>query len=95
MHFFSYLKRMSQKHAKRGELHCLPYQKWPQRGPNMLAESVNVCTPRFLGPAVNFCYIRFFDPSTPSMRKVDDRGKRRRGAGEIMSFIVATYVVAS
>ena len=35
---------------------------------------------------------RFFDPSTPSLRKADDREKRKR---EIMSFIVATNVVDS
>ena len=43
---------------------------------------------------------KFLDPSTPSMRKGDDRGEQKyrekRGGGEkIMMKIVATYVVAS
>ena len=36
---------------------------------------------------------KFFDPSAPSMRKVDDGGKKERK--KIMSFLVATNVVAS
>ena len=41
---------------------------------------------------------KFFDLSTPSMRKVDDGGKKieeKKREKKIMSFIVATNVVAS
>ena len=39
---------------------------------------------------------KFFDPSPPSMRKVDDIGKKTgKGGGDIISFIVATNVVGS
>ena len=40
---------------------------------------------------------KFFNLSTPSMRKVDDGGKKQEEKREekIISFIVATYVVAS
>ena len=45
---------------------------------------------------------KFFDPSTPSMRKVDDgegkkknKRKKRKKKKKIMTFIVATNVVAS
>ena len=41
---------------------------------------------------------KFFDPSTPSMRKVDDGEKRkekRKKRKKIMTFIVATNVIAS
>ena len=40
---------------------------------------------------------KFFDPSTPSLRKVDDGEKRkeRKEKENRMSFIVATNVIAS
>ena len=42
---------------------------------------------------------KFFDPSNPSMRKVDDAGKKleeeKLKEEKILSFIVATYIVAS
>ena len=39
--------------------------------------SAKVSTPRFEGILSNFLN-KFFDPSTPSMRKVDDREKRKK-----------------
>ena len=36
---------------------------------------------------------KFFDPSTPSMRKVDDEEKKEKV--KIMSFIMATNVITS
>ena len=43
---------------------------------------------------------KFFDPSTPSMRKVDDgekkkKKKKKKKRKKIMTFIVATNVIAS
>ena len=38
---------------------------------------------------------KFLDPSTPSMRKVDDVEKRKKKREKIMTFIVATNVIAS
>ena len=38
---------------------------------------------------------KFFDPSTPSMRKVDDGEKRKKRKKKIMTFIVATNLGAS
>ena len=59
--------------------------KWP-RG------SGKGCTPRFWG-VLN----KFFDPSTLSMRKVDDgeKKKEKKKRKKRMLFIVATYIVAS
>ena len=49
-------------------------------------------------PAVGLSLNKFFDPSSPSMRKVDDgkkEKKRKKKTEKIMSFLVATNVVAS
>ena len=52
---------------------------------------------RFLGAPVISGSIKFFDPSTHSMRKVDDGEKKEKKGKKkkIMAFIVATNVIAS
>ena len=53
--------------------------------------SGKVYTPRLLGAPVNFRYKFFFDPSTPSMRKVDDgEEKEKKKEKKKMAFLVAT-----
>ena len=53
--------------------------------------------PQVLGRSRQLSLNKFFDPSTPSMRKVDDGEKRKEKKKEkekIMTFMVATNVVA-
>ena len=50
-------------------LNHLKNPKWPLGGPKL-------ATPMLLGTPVNFWKNKFFDPSTPSMRKVDNGGKQ-------------------
>ena len=50
----------------------------------------NRCTPRFFGRSRQLSLHKFYDPSTPSLRKVDDGGKKWGGGIIVMSFIVAT-----
>ena len=52
--------------------------KWPP-GVTKWKGSGKGSTPRDLDAPINFCQIIFFDPSTPSMRKVDNREKRKKG----------------
>ena len=52
--------------------------------------------PLIFGHSKQLSLNKFFDPSTPSMRKVDNGEKRKRKKKEIiMTFIVATNGVAS
>ena len=52
---------------------------------------------RVLGRSRQLSLNKFFDPSTPSMRKVDDgeEKKEKKRKEKIMTFIVATNVIAS
>ena len=59
--------------------------KWP----------TDLGTLRFFGRSCQLLLNKFFAPSTPSMREVDDREKKRKELEKIMSFMVATNVVAS
>ena len=49
--------------------------------------------PSVLGRSRQLSLNKFFDPSTPSMRKVDDGEEKKEK--KIMTFIVATNVIAS
>ena len=52
--------------------------------PNFWSKESGV--PRFfVGAPVNFRLIRFFDPSTPSMRKVDDKEKKKKENNDVYS----------
>ena len=60
------------------------------------------CLPQGFSALLSTFLNKFFDPSTPSMRKVDDRGEKggggRKGGGKrkkIMLEIVDTDIVAS
>ena len=64
-------------------LQRLQNPKWPPGGPKM-ADGV-------FGRSKQLLLNKFFDPSTPSMRKVDDGEKKRKKKKlKIMSFLVAT-----
>ena len=54
--------------------HHLQNPKWPPRGPKM-AEGVY---PQVFGRSKQLSLNKFFDPSTPSMRKVDDGEKKKK-----------------
>ena len=59
-----------------------------------MADRVWKCAyPKFFGRSDQLSLNNFFDPSTPSMRKVNDEEKKKEE--EKMLFIVATNVVAS
>ena len=58
--------------------------------------------PKFFGHSKQLSQNKFFDPRTPSMRNVDDgeekkekKKEKKRKRKKIMTFIVATNVVAS
>ena len=51
--------------------------------------------PQVLGRSRQLSLNKFFDPSTPSMRKVDDGEEKKKKKEKIMTFIVATNVIAS
>ena len=58
--------------------------------------------PKVFGRSKQLLLNKFFDPSTPSMRKVDDgekkkekKKKKKKKKEKIMTFIVATNVIAS
>ena len=61
--------------------------KGPQNGRRDLEKG---SSPLIFGPSCQLLLNKFIDPSTPSMKKVDDREKKK-----IRTFIVATNVIAS
>ena len=65
------------------------------RGPQNGQQDLKRGLPLGYGRSHYFPRNKFFDPSTPSMRKVDDGGNGGRDEKKIMTFIVATNVVAS
>ena len=58
--------------------HRLQNQKWPPGGPKMAAWVWKGDNPQIFGQSKQLLLNKFFDPSTPSMRKVDD-GEKNRG----------------
>jgi len=70
-------------------------QNGHQGGLKLLTGSGKGSIPRFLGAAVNFPSRRFFDPSTPYTRRGSDGEKKEKEKKKIMTFLVATNVVAS
>ena len=58
-------------------------------------KNTSLAAPGALAHRLQLSPKRFFDPSTPSMRKGDDRGEKNRGKKGGMVKIVATNVVAS
>ena len=74
--------------------------KMAARGPQNGRENLESDSSPDFGRSRKVLLNKFFDPSTPSMREVDDREKKekekRKGEKEkIMSFIVAINIVAS
>ena len=63
-------------------------------GPKMADGVWKGVYPSFFGHSKQLSLNKFFDPSTPSMRKVDN-GEEKRKKKKIMTFIVATNVIAS
>ena len=74
--------------------HRLQNPKWLPVGPKMADRVWKDVCPYVFGHSKTLSLNKFFDPSTPSMRKVDD-GETGEGEGKKMSEIVATNVVAS
>ena len=54
---------------------------------------LEICLPLDFGCSKQLSRNKFFDPSTPSMRNVDDGGKKKKE--KRMTFLVATNVIAS
>ena len=64
--------------------------KMAPRGPQNGRRGLERCPPLGFGWFCQLWLSKFFDPTTPSLRKVDDGGKKKR-----ILFIVATNAIAS
>ena len=83
-------------HSPSATPHHLPNPKWPPGGPKTADGVWKGVYPKIFGRSRQLSLNKFFDPSAPSMRNVDDGKKEKKKIKEkIMSFLVATNVVAS
>ena len=73
--------------------HHLQNPKWLPVGPKMADGVWKGVYPKVFGHSKQLSLNKFFDPSTPSMRKVDDGEKKEEK--RIMMIIVATNVIAT
>ena len=72
-------------------LHCLQNPKWTQGAPKIADGVWKVVYLEVFGHSKQLLLNKYFDPSTPSMRKVDD-GEKKREKNVVFS---GPYVIAS
>ena len=69
---------LAAKGALAHRLHRLQNPKWPPGGSKMADGVWKGVYPQVFGHSKQLSLNKFFDPSTPSMRKVDDGEKRKK-----------------